>query len=304
MAKGKRSTALFDVMYTVRKPPIASSGGGFAMPKWWGKRATKIDPTPPGSPPATSAVPPPAAEIMPVPSVEVQQALVPIVERIEEPRPTMRLVQEADEPVAVDPIEREVRFKLSYGGAAAAAFVLVLLLVIVYLAGSRSEPAEQSITVKPNSSAAANARDNGTGLLAAVVAEPAVSPTDTAAPAASPTIAPNAPAAVVANETPQRQVGMHYVIVQSYPDEKVAQKAADFLNKANIACTVVPGLPGWASPSWYTVVGLKPFDHIQHNQDLEDYKQAIVDAGTKFAGKSLFNRFEPTEYKWRAQTDQ
>ena len=304
MAKSKRSTALFDVMYTVRKPPIASSSGGFAMPKWWGKRATKIDPTPPVSPPAADAVPPPAVEITPAPSVEVPQAPVPVVERIEEPRPTMRLVQEADEPVAVDPIEREVRFKLSYGGAAAAACVLVRILVLAYLAGSRSEPAEQSITIKPNSSAAANSRDNGTGLLAAVVAEPAGSPVAVIAPPVSTVVAPKATAVVPTNEAPQRQVGMHYVIVQSYPDEKVAQKAADFLNKANIACTVVPGLPGWASPSWYTVVGLKPFDHIQHNQDLEDYKQAIEDAGNKFAGKSLFNRFQPTEYKWRAQTDQ
>jgi hypothetical protein len=84
----------------------------------------------------------------------------------------MRIVSEApaaDEPVLVDPIEREVRFKLSYGGAAAAAFVLILVLVIAYLIGTRSQPVE---TGKLIPAVGDNAHTDGSGLLAAVTPAP------------------------------------------------------------------------------------------------------------------------------------
>jgi hypothetical protein len=67
---------------------------------------------------------------------------------------------------------------------------------------------------------------------------------------------------------------------------------------------VIKGLPGWASDSWFSVVGTKAFDHIQSNDDLTNYENAMQSAGAQFAGKSAFNRFDPKEYKWRALADQ
>jgi hypothetical protein len=89
------------------------------------------------------------------------------------------------------------------------------------------------------------------------------------------------------------------VIAQSYPDPAIAKKACDVLNQAGIPCTVEPGPTGWALKSWYSVVSVKAFDHVQRNPELEAYKDAIESAGAKFATSRSFNRFEPKVYKWR-----
>ena len=294
MAKGKRSTALFDVMHAARKP-ASDPPGGFAMPKWWGQRANKTVPTAPTTPPAPAAADSPATDS-------------PIIEEpINAPQiqPTMRIVSEApaaDEPVLVDPVEREVRFKLSYGGAAAAAFVLILVLVIAYLIGTRSQPVETGKLIPPVGD---NVHTDASGLLAAVAPTPI---TPTPAPVAdvpvAPAIASVFPVAPAPAASAGRQIGKHYVIAQSYPDKDIAIKACDVLNKAGIPCTVIKGLPGWASDSWFSVVGTKPFDHIQSNDDLTNYENAMQSAGAQFAGKSAFNRFDPKEYKWRALADE
>ncbi len=295
MAKGKRSTALFDVMHAARKP-VSDPPGGFAMPKWWGKRATKTEPAPP---------PPPAASVTPVESVPESPMVVEPC-HVAEIKPTMRIVPEApveDEPLRVDPIEREVRFKLSYGGAAAAGFILVVILLIAYLAGARSQPVDTNSSAKPDPTAAVRSTGSS-GLLAAVTPDPV--------PAAkAPVVLPSMPAVATPQTTVvapaadgARQVGRHYVIAQSYPDQEIADKAMNALNKAGIACTVVKGLPGWASPTWYSVVGVKAFDHIQGNDELIAYKKKLIEAvSDQFAGRSAFNRFDPREYKWRAQSD-
>jgi hypothetical protein len=214
----------------------------------------------------------------------------------------MRIVSDApssDEPLQLDPIEREVRFKLSYGGAAAAAFVLILVLVIAYLIGTRSQPVE---TGKLIPAVTNNAHTDGSGLLAAVTPAPITpAPAPVADVPVTPAIAPAIPA--VASST-GRQIGKHYVIAQSYPDKETAIKARDVLNKAGIQCTVIQGLPGWASDSWFSVVGTRPFDHIQNNDDLTAYEDAMQSAGAQFAGKSAFNKLDPKEYKWRALADQ
>ena len=40
-------------------------------------------------------------------------------------------------------------------------------------------------------------------------------------------------------DDPHRQSGLIYVIMQSYPDKETAEKAADFLTRIGIPCTVV-----------------------------------------------------------------
>jgi len=295
MAKGKRSTALFDVMHAARKP-ASDPPGGFAIPKWWGKRATKTVPTAPANPP-----PPPTAD-----SPAIVSPIIEEPNQLPEIQPTMRIVSEtptADEPVLVDPIEREVRFKLSYGGAAAAACVLILILVIAYLIGTRSQPVETGKLIPPVGD---NTHTDASGLLAAVTPAP-IAPAP--APVTDVPVSPVAPSALpvappAATDSAGRQIGKHYVIAQSYPDKDIAIKACDVLNKAGIPCTVIKGLPGWASDSWYSVVGTKAFDHIQSNDDLMKYENAMQSAGAQFAGKSAFNRFDPKEYKWRALADQ
>src|ERR1700722_10760543 len=106
MAKGKRSTALFVVVHAARKP-ISDPPGGFAMPKWWGKRSAKSAPSAPAPSFVAHNPPAPVAPISSAPESPI------IEETIAAPQiqPSMRIVTDppaADEPLQVDPVEREV----------------------------------------------------------------------------------------------------------------------------------------------------------------------------------------------------
>lgn len=316
MAKGKNSTALFEVIHTAKRPPKASPSGGIATPQWWFKSKKRLaaarragdvvgENTQDSKPSffsrwsASKSESPRVTETSMEPSV-----IAPRMPDIESPP--------IPSPLALEKGGGEIKFKLSYGGAVAAAFVLVLLLAIVYLAGSRSPRAGVAETTSPDSSSTSSSGEStavasdGTGFLAAVgpasqspIAE--VHRTMNTAPAVSPHSAAPMPAAP---KRVNRQVGLHYIIAQSYASKEMAQKACDFLNQSGIACTVVQGPPGWAVHNWYSVVGVKSFDHVQHNPELEAYKHQVETLGIKFAGNIRFNRFEPNAYKWRAEADQ
>jgi hypothetical protein len=94
----------------------------------------------------------------------------------------------------------------------------------------------------------------------------------------------------------KRQVGLNYVIVQSYPNEEDANKARDALNQAGILCTVERGIPGWKS-TWYMVVGINGYDKIR-TKEFEQYIESINAVSAKFGGNSKFKKFEPQPKKW------
>ncbi len=97
-----------------------------------------------------------------------------------------------------------------------------------------------------------------------------------------------------------REVGSQYVVVQSYAEQQLAQKASDYLNKAGVECSVVQGLDGWAPADWYCVVGSHPF--ATNDPTLPQYEQIITSLGQKFSNKA-YNRFEPKPYTWRADSE-
>jgi hypothetical protein len=134
-------------------------------------------------------------------------------------------------------------------------------------------------------------------LLAAVDSPPAAVSADIApVPSVQEKVQADLPVAAPAAAIPStRQVGLNYVVFQSYPDPAVAQRAMDFLIKAGFPCSIVK-LPG---SSWSSVVSLKGFEHIHKNAELDDYKEKIETLSESFAGKRPFNRFEPTLFKWR-----
>ncbi len=283
MARNKRSTALFEVIHTAARPPVASPESSIPTPKWWGRGKAVPKPQPPT----------PREPLPPEPAPPVESAPV----FIENPRPLptpqpdgMPMAQEmrgADQtPLKVDTALREVCLRLSYGGAAAVVFIVVLVLAIAYLAGSRSG----SAGVPAESTAVHNQ------LLAAVAAPPAIAKVSSPAPVQTPP--------EISPTPPQRHVGLNYVIAQSYPDQATAQRACDALNNAGLPCTVVRGLTQWMPKTWFSVVGLQPFDHILNNPDLENYKSNIEAVGVQFAGHVAFNRFNPSVYCWRAESDQ
>ncbi len=100
-------------------------------------------------------------------------------------------------------------------------------------------------------------------------------------------------------ESSQRTIGLNYVIVQSYPDEADALKAVQILADHHITTTVVKGPPGWAQPTWFSVVGNKGFSRIRGVAEFDLYVAAINKVSAKFAGRSKFKEFTPRAYKWK-----
>ncbi len=96
-------------------------------------------------------------------------------------------------------------------------------------------------------------------------------------------------------------MGLNYAIIQSYPNKEAADKAAEFLTKNGVACTVEKDLPGWPL-SWKdgrVLVGIRGFAKVSNNPPLDAYKKQIMELGTKFSGRSKFDAFSPTMYLWK-----
>ena len=226
-----------------------------------------------------------------------------------------------DAMVGFDSVTGDVRFHLSYGGIIAIGFILLMALAIAFIAGTQtkslSAQADPLDTKQAASNTSSNAQVTGSstaGLALAVspsksdAADPdpsvmpevlSVSPKSPRTPAAlspPPAVKP-APLAIKAT----RDIGMIYVVIQSYPDQDLAQKACDFVNHAGVPCTLVQGLSGWAMKDWYSVVGLQPFN--KHDPGLEEYERAVTAMGLKFSNK-IYNQFQPQGYTWRADSDQ
>jgi hypothetical protein len=110
------------------------------------------------------------------------------------------------------------------------------------------------------------------------------------------------PPATFFTDDPHRQNGLNYAIIQSYPDKENAEKAAEFLTKNGIACTVERNLPNWRLP-WAdgcSVVGIRGFAKVTNNPALEAYKKSILDVSAKFTnGRSRFAGFAPSMYSWK-----
>ena len=103
----------------------------------------------------------------------------------------------------------------------------------------------------------------------------------------------------------KRVMNMNYVVIQSFPEEKLARDAAEYLNKNGIPCTVIQSLARWTNKTqWYSIVGMKPFPpRSTGTAAYEAYVTQIKDVGTKFAGKSKWNRFEPQPYRWGTDSE-
>jgi hypothetical protein len=94
----------------------------------------------------------------------------------------------------------------------------------------------------------------------------------------------------------QRVVNMHYVLMQSYFEEKTAEEARDFLNQNGIACTIERGVKGWR-PDFYQVIGLQGFLRPAGAEYLA-YRHRVEELGLQFSPKSRYKRFVPQAIKW------
>jgi hypothetical protein len=240
----------------------------------------------------------------------------------EEPKatPEKRRVRET-RAVSVDPSTGDIHFHLSYGGLVAIGFILLMALAIAFIAGTHrpfdsamdtADSGDAARAATPETSSAASTPT--AGLMGAIgPVKPAsasavksdvmdVSPkpskisSQQSPSAQNPNTAPTSPLPIKST----REIGMIYVVVQSYPDQDLAQKACDFVNHAGIRCTLVQGLNGWAPRDWYSVVGLQPFR--RHDPGLDAYEKSAFELGLKFSNK-VYNQFQPQGYTWREDSD-
>ncbi len=246
-----------------------------------------------------------AADLRPTPRASrwADEDDVPPAHRLPRSRrsagPTPSAMKPAIDPaVSLDRAAGEVRVRLSYAGAILAAMILLLVLVIAYLAGTtRSGTAAEATAVDPP--AAADPRPAAaSGMMAAVSTDrPAAAPEPPpAAPATAATPEPAAPVQPAA-----RQVGLMYVVMQSYPDRDMARQACDFLNHAGVPCDVVLSPSGVALREWYSVVGLQSFPRSAHGPAMQAYLKQLTALGPKFSG-TAYNQFQPQPYTWRSDS--
>jgi hypothetical protein len=104
------------------------------------------------------------------------------------------------------------------------------------------------------------------------------------------------PAATSLAQPGARIVNIHYVLMQSYFEEKTATEARDFLTKNGIPCTIERGVKGWRA-DFFQVIGLQGFTRPSGTEYLA-YRDRIVKLGQEFSPKSKYKRFQPEAIKW------
>lgn len=325
MAKGKHATALFEVMSKARlsaqKAGTPSSGGGIPTPKWWFKSKSKSDikAVAPAEP-ARDPVDEPVVDEVESDPIAVGSMNLPLVSSMDVNEVSPMATGPRTQPVAVsvDREKQQISLRLTYTSALIGGFGLVIAIALAVIIGKsmsrgpqtaiagtstqqlkQSPPVPGVMSVQRRPDAAAQGAND---------AVEGNTTRNTNSTASTGTRNPQQnfndprPPATFFTDDPRRQNGLNYAIIQSYPDRDTAEKAAEFLTKNGIPCTVEKDLPNWRLP-WADgccVVGIRGFAKVLNNPALEAYKKSIMDVSVKFAnGRSRFVAFAPSMYLWK-----
>ena len=281
MAKNKHSAALFEVMARTRenerpaRPSVFSSLGA-GLGTLFRRRE--------------------GSDVVAAPRVEVSS-----------PQPGMSSGSSGSPGRAtfvVDADRHEVSLRLSYMAAAVCVLALLTTVAAAYVAGRK---ADWAVAQRPLFSASSDqlrvqpAQPGVTAVRSGVLnglTDPRVEVVHVEVPSRN--LVPQGSSNVsnvVVNRV--RQGGLNYVIIQSYPEEKMAQAAQAVLVANGIDCTI-ERLKGYhTSGTWYTVVGIHGFKYVNKSPELDDYiarVKRISELHTKKARS--FKAFEPMPYKW------
>lgn len=189
------------------------------------------------------------------------------------------------------PLSAKKAFRFTWLHGAGAGIILLGVVLVAYKAGEQQQPPQfgtESEDVRQSPPQA--------GVLEPILRSVDGGPT----PIAVVTPAPRTQGEVlVSSESGERIVGMNYVVIQSYlRDQTRANEAAAALKAGGLGCTVEAGLAGYASSSWFVVVGTTPFTKAT-TPEYQAYVKKVQQISEKFAGTSKENPFKPAPYKWR-----
>ena len=159
-------------------------------------------------------------------------------------------------PLTTHPQPSRMPFRFTIFHLAMVGAALLVVVIAAYLLGKKQAPPQYSpVTTEQVRKAPANP---------AVMNVPGPATAEAVATTPPNEVRPSGPVADGSN----RIVGMNYVIIQSYPDEKRATDARDALVKGGIDCTVVKNHP--FAPKWYSVIGTRGFSRT-NTQEYQDY---------------------------------
>jgi len=267
MAKGKHSAALFEVILRGRRSNQPRPGIWESVSSWFRPRPSAL-----GVSAVAGAAPPGGAAAPSAPAAQTG--------------------------LAVDHDRRQISLNLSYTTAVTCVVAIITLVAVAYLAGQKRGAAPRAALAnttveemrrQPPQPGVLDlgGQQRGGGGGAGDVDRPDPSGRGGIAP----TTNPSGPLSRT------RTNGMNYVIIQSYPEEKMAQDARNVLVQHGIDCTVEKSLPRWSHGNWYSVVGLEPFQRIASPQ-YDMYVRRIKDVSEKYARRGSFKAFEPKAYSW------
>jgi len=285
MAKGKHSTALFEVIHSGKRPQAVAQK--LRTPTWWFKGSQTPKPAPPAEPSFSEPESTPPA---PAPRPTVSSG---------DGRSTVHL--------AFDRGRQEITFRLRYTTAVVSAFGVFALIAMAYVIGGHlthgpqtasagESPHVQQLLTQPPQQSVTDVRPRQTRAQGSSTPEPRrpVESSNGSRPRDNtrPTLVP----AGVETALP-RTVGLQYVIIASYPpsEEPAAEEARDYLTHNGMPCTLEHVQE--FSAHWICLVGTAGFQKL-HSNEYETYVGNILALGEKFH-TSHFNQFQPTAFKWR-----
>lgn len=212
--------------------------------------------------------------------------------------------------VSVDSGDQTINLILSYGSAAVACFALMVVVGLAYVMGRHSARGPLPLLADRTTEEVRKDKPRGDVLdLGSGSGESVITPAVKAAQSAKPSPKKQdwndarPPATLVTNDDDKpRQVGLNYVIIQSYPDLKDAEAAKALLWKHGIKTTIEPPPAGWSvnnTVKIYTVIGKTGFDHIRNSPEYDRYCEQIMKLSDEFAGNTKYKRFQPSGYKWK-----
>jgi hypothetical protein len=297
MAKGKHSTALFEVIHNARRPERAAQS--LRTPKWWFKgRPEGSGAAEPRE--ATTTVAEPEVVSEPTPPPPARPAAAPRSSR----HPRSSAVH-----VEFDRERQEITLRLRYTTAIVSAFSVCVLVALAYVVGRhisrgpqtasasdgqqisrlREQPPQQGVTDLPHRHHAAPPQQ------ASIPNDPPTRVIEQQPASRSRGPATQAPAGVESRLP--RTVNLNYVVIQTYPRERLeaAQQARDTFIRNGIPCTIV-SLESHRS-EWVQLVGAAGFQHIR-GADYRNYVESITAVWEK-SGGAKFDQFKPYGYKWK-----
>lgn len=314
MAKGKHSTALFEVIHSAKRPErIAQS---LRTPKWWFKGRQNAE--------AGATAPEPAyQEPDPAPPGPEASASEPA-----DPPPQPRTF-EADRDrgrssavhLDFDRNRKEIRLRLRYTTALVSGFGVCVLIGLAYIAGrhlghgprvasANESPDIQQLLQQPPRPDVTNIQRNrpSHSQLSGPTDQPRHSleaPKSTVPAQSRPQVQqPRSLVPLGVEDRLPRTIGLNYVIVQTYPPEEkaAAEQARDYLTRSGIPCTLESAKDFTRNSQWICLMGTAGFAHISA-PEYKQYVETIINLGDRFK-TSHFNRWNPSPYKYKGPSQE